>query len=78
MIQINVYLVDGRIYEYKVANATKAREHAHRIINYGWRNWEEGLECYYPTWQVLKVTFAMDTKDEMAGKYFAKPRMNQI
>jgi len=78
MTTISVYLVDGRIFDYEVANATKAREHAHRIINYGWRNWEEGRECYYPVWQVLKVTFPMDTKDEMAGKYFAKPRIAQI
>ena len=78
MTKISVYLQDGRIFEYDVVNATKAREHAHRIINYGWRNWEEGRECYYPVHQVLKVTFPMDTKDEMAGKYFAKPKVSQI
>ncbi len=78
MCEISVYMQDGRIFVYEVSNSTKAREHAHRIINYGWRNWEEGRECYYPVHQVLKVTFSMGIKDEMAGKYFARPRMNQI
>lgn len=78
MCLISVYLQDGRIFEYEVANSTKAREHAHRIINFGWRNWEEGRECYYPTHQVLKVTFSMEQKGEMAGKYFARPKVSQI
>jgi len=78
MCIISVYLIDGRIFEYEVDNSTKAREHAHRIVNHGWRNWEEGRECYYPVWQVLKVTFPMEQIDEMAGKYFAKPKVSQI
>jgi len=73
--KIKVYLIDGRVYEYFVDNSTKAREHAHRIITNGWRNCEEGRECYYPVWQILKVTFDMPQKDELAGKYFATPAM---
>ncbi len=78
MTTISVYMQDGRIFEYEVTNATKGREHAHRIITTGWRNWEDGKECYYPVHQILKVTFDMDNKDEMAGKYFAKPKVSQI
>jgi len=77
MTTIKVYLVDGRVYEYKVDNPTKAREHAHRIITNGWRNNEEGRECYYPVWQVLKVTFDMPNLDAMAGNYFARPAMTR-
>lgn len=73
MTTINVYMQDGRVFKYEVANPTKAREHAHRIICYGWRNIEEGTMCYYPVHQILKVTFDMPNKDELAGKYFAKP-----
>ncbi|MGD2071878.1 MAG: hypothetical protein PVG65_00105 [Candidatus Thorarchaeota archaeon] len=72
-VKIYVYMQDGRIFEYEVANATKAREHAHRIVNYGWRNVEEGEMVYYPIHQILKVKFPMPNKDKMAGKYFAKP-----
>ncbi len=71
MTTINVYLQDGRVFSYDVANDTKAREHAHRIINYGWRNVEECVMCYYPVHQVLKVTFDMPDKDTLAGKYCA-------
>ena len=70
---IRVYMQDGRVFGYHVANAAKAREHAHRIINYGWRNEEEGEMCYYPVHQILKVKFDMPDKDELAGKYFAMP-----
>ena len=75
MTTIKVYLQDGRVYEYDIHadDPTKAREHAHRIVNYGWRNWEEGRECYYPVHQVLKVTFDMPNKDALAGKFFAVP-----
>ena len=73
MTTIKVYLQDGRIFGYEVVNPTKAREHAHRIVNWGWRNNEEGIECYYPVHQVLKVIWDMPNKDELAGKYFAQP-----
>ena len=73
MTQIQVYLQDGRVFGYEVANDSKAREHAHRIINYGWRNVEEGVMCYYPVHQILKVKFDMPNKDKLAGTYFAKP-----
>jgi len=70
---IKVYMQDGRVFAYAVQGESKAREHAHRIIHYGWRNIEEGVMCYYPVHQILKVKFDMPNKDEMAGKYFAEP-----
>ena len=73
MTEIQVYMQDGQVFGYKVANDSKAREHAHRIINYGWRNVEEGVMCYYPVHQILKVKFDMPNKDVLAGIYFAKP-----
>ena len=68
MIKINIYLQDGRVISYDVSDSVKAREHAHRIINYGWRNATNGIMEYYPVHQVLKVTFP-EPNDEMATKY---------
>lgn len=68
MVKVNVYMEDGRVFSYDVANAVKAREHAHRIVNYGWRNAVDGIEEYYPTHQINKVTFP-DPKDLMSTKY---------
>lgn len=68
MTTIKVYLQDGRVFSYEVEDAVKAREHAHRIINWGWRNVVNGTMEYYPVHQVLKVTFP-DPKDEMSTKY---------
>lgn len=65
MITISVYLQDGRIFEYEVANETKGREHAHRIGTLGWRNWEDGNECYYPAHQIRKVTFPAKLADQI-------------
>lgn len=73
MTTIKIYMQDGRVFGYEVTDEHKAREHAHRIINYGWRNCEEGEMCYYPTHQILKVKFDMANKDILAGTYFAKP-----
>jgi len=69
MVKMNVYLVDGRVYSYDVLDDAKGREHAHRIVTNGWRNTEGGVMCYYPTWQVLKVTFDMQEPDLLAEKY---------
>ena len=63
---------DGRTFNYGVLNAVKAREHAHRIINYGWRNIEDEYMVYYPTHQVLKVKFKMKIKDKLATEYQAE------
>lgn len=71
MITINIYMQDGRVFQYGVINAVKAREHAHRIINYGWRNIVDGVMEYYPVHQINKVTFP-DPGDLLSQKYEAK------
>ena len=68
-IRITIYMQDGRTYSYFVDDAIKAREHAHRIVNYGWRNIEGTKMCYYPIHQVLKVTFPMPLRDRLATEY---------
>ena len=70
--EISVYMRDGRVFKYDVASTNKAREHAHRIINFGWRHHENGREEYYPVSQVLKVTFPMSEPDTLAEKYAVK------
>lgn len=70
MVKVSVYLIDGRVSSYKVSSFEKAREHAHRIVNYGWRNVEGEVMVYYPTWQILKVTWPVDDgADLLAKKY---------
>ena len=73
MTTINIYLQDGRVFTYEVEDSVKAREHAHRIINYGWRNATNGIMEYYPVHQVLKVTFKYP-KDMMSVKYESKAK----
>ena len=68
MIKIFVYLQDGRVFDYEVCDAIKAREHAHRIINYGWRVLVNGNMEYYPIHQIVKVVFP-DPQDIMSMKY---------
>ena len=68
MITMNVYMQDGRVFHYDVADGTKAREHAHRIVTTGWRNVQNGVMEYYPVHQVLKVTFEYQ-EDYLGVKY---------
>ena len=71
MITITVYMNDGRCFKYEVEDSVKAREHAHRIINFGWRNVINGIMEYYPPYKINKVTFP-DPKDELSEKYEGK------
>lgn len=72
MVDLIIYMQDGRTFTYKVEGAIKAREHAHRIITQGWRNIEDNVMVYYPVHQVLKVKFDMPKKDKLATEYQAK------
>lgn len=67
-MDINVYLQDGRIFTYQVADCAKAREHAHCIVTRGWRNCVNGIMEYYPVHQVLKVTWN-NNDDYLSSKY---------
>lgn len=55
MFTIMVYLDDGRIYQYKVESASKAREHAAAIAEHGYRHNDGETFEHYPAWRVLKV-----------------------
>ena len=53
---ISIYLDDGRVFEYEVADAGKAREHAHAIIIGGYRhNDGETIFEHYPPHRINKV-----------------------
>ena len=71
MVEISVYMQDGRVFNYEVEDAIKTREHAHRIVNYGWRNVVKRVMEYYPVHQILKVTFS-NPDDKMSNKYESK------
>ncbi len=49
-------MVDGRKFWYEVKNADKVREHAHQIIQNGYRHNDGVIFEHYPPWQILKVT----------------------
>jgi len=53
---ICVYLDDGRVYEYQVTGADKAREHVSAIIKGGYRH-NDGKNTFehYPTHRINKV-----------------------
>ena len=54
-ITIRVYMDDGRVYEYSVVNADKAREHAAAICATGYRHNDGVVFEHYPPHRVLKV-----------------------
>lgn len=54
-ITVQVYLDDGRVFEYTVDSAAKAREHSYAIITTGYRHvFLGGLE-HYPPHRIQKV-----------------------
>ena len=53
--KIQVYLDDGRVFEYTVANGTKAREHVYQIAMEGYRRVDKGELEYYPVHRIKKV-----------------------
>ena len=55
-MQINIYIDDGRVFSYEVANKAKLREHAHAIVQTGYRSDNEEGFTHYPPHRILKVT----------------------
>lgn len=55
MFKIQVYLDDGRIFEYEVKNAEKAREHTDAISKNGYRHNDGNIFEVYPVHRILKV-----------------------
>lgn len=54
-MKISVYLDDGRVFEYEVSSAEKVREHAHAIIQTGYRHNDGNVFEHYPPHRILKV-----------------------
>jgi len=54
-ITIQVYMDDGRVFEYKVKDANKAREHVSAIAAGGYRHTGEGSLEHYPPHRFLKI-----------------------
>jgi len=52
---VMVYLDDGRVFEYDVADAAKAREHSAAIVGGGYRHNDGETFEHYPPWRILKV-----------------------
>jgi hypothetical protein len=55
MTTISVYLDDGRVFEYQVSGAMKAREHAAAIISSGYRHPDGADLEWYPPHRIVKV-----------------------
>ena len=55
-ITMRVYMDDGRVYEYDVYGADKAREHAAAICAGGYRHNDGKTFEHYPPHRVLKVS----------------------
>ncbi len=58
MFTIQVYLDDGRVFEYDVASEEKVREHSHAIVTNGYRHNDGKIFEHYPPHRILKVKCA--------------------
>lgn len=58
--KVSIYMDDGRVFEYEVADASKGREHAHAVIQTGYRHTPKGSKDleWYPPYRILKVKIA--------------------
>jgi hypothetical protein len=68
---VQVYLDDGRVFNYEVADQWKAREHASAIVQSGYRHNDGQVLEHYPPWRILKVKIPTPVetmyKDEVRG-----------
>jgi hypothetical protein len=53
--QVQVYLDDGRVFEYGVKSASSGREHASAIVQTGYRSTVDGVMEHYPPHRITKV-----------------------
>lgn len=53
--RLEVYLDDGRVFEYEVDSADKVREHSAAIVKNGYRRNDGCVFEHYPPWRILKV-----------------------
>lgn len=65
---IETYLDDGRVFEYEVVGAGKAREHSAAIVSTGYRHNDGGnVFEHYPPHRILKVK--VEGTDPVPTKY---------
>jgi len=55
MKKVQVYLDDGRVFEYEVENEEKVREHASAIVKGGYRHNDGKVFEHYGPHRILKV-----------------------
>ncbi len=55
---IQIYLDDGRVFEYSLPSPDKVREHASAIISGGYRHNDGKVFEHYPPHRILKVKSA--------------------
>jgi hypothetical protein len=67
---VEVYLDDGRVFEYYVNSEEKVREHASAIIATGYRHNNNEIFEHYPPHRILKVKCS----DFINTKYIDKVR----
>jgi hypothetical protein len=69
-IMIEVYLDDGRVAWYTVANQAKAREHVSKIVATGWRSTvDDGTLEHYPPHRIDKIKILGGITTEYPTKY---------
>jgi len=70
-MRIEIYLDDGRVFGYELPSAEKIREHAHAIIQTGYRHNDGLVFEHYPPHRILKVKYygQIETKyrDDVSG-----------
>jgi hypothetical protein len=71
-MKVEVYIDNGLVFSYSVANAEKAREHSHAIVMTGYRHATEDCFEHFGPHRILKVKVTggkVDTKypDEVRG-----------
>ena len=55
-MKVMVYMDDGRVFEYEVANEEKVREHSAAIASNGYRHCSaDGVFEHYPPHRILKI-----------------------
>lgn len=59
MFTMQVYMVDGRVFEYQLESLSKIIEHAHAIVTKGYRHQGHGeeIEEWYPPHAILKLKY---------------------
>lgn len=65
---VNVYMDDGRVFEYDVVDSAKAREHAYAIVTTGYRHATELEFEHYPPHRIMKVKVVGSVSTDYADR----------